>query len=149
MSSRAQRKVNRGFQGVVEMLRVMNLSEQKRLLSLVCRQDPELAALLVAQVAQFEDLQYLSPKELQYLLKEVDIDLLALALRGQPEIICLAFMRGLSQRMQGLLQEQLAGNPQPKSKVEEAREKIIDIAKRLEQEGKLLLRSSASEEMVG
>ena len=83
------------------------------------------------------------------LLKECDTETLAIALKGADEELKERFFSNMSQRAAEMLKEDIeARGPVKLSDVEKAQLKIINIAKRLEQEGKLIREGKGSGDVL-
>jgi flagellar motor switch protein FliG len=85
---------------------------------------------------------------IQTLLREISTDDLKLALKGASPEIREKFFRNMSKRAADLMKEELEMmGPVRISEVEKAQQNIIRVAKKLEQEGKIIL-SKGEEEFV-
>jgi len=85
---------------------------------------------------------------IQTLLREISTDDLKLALRGASEEVKEKFFRNMSKRAADLIKEELEMmGPVRVTEVEKAQQNIIKTAKKLEQEGKIIL-SRGEEELV-
>src|SRR5262249_2650740 len=100
--------------------------------------DARLAADVQQAMFTFEDLQRVEPKAMRDLLREVQTDRLALALKGAPQPVLDAVLAGLSSRAAELLKDDLELLTKAKKRdVEQARREIVEAALRLEAEGRL------------
>lgn len=132
-----------GFQSTLEMLRGLEPEMQERILNDVAKKDPELAQKLMAEMLSFEDLKDINANGLREILKESSEPLLALAFRNASEDLKNAFYSQMSQRAAQSLKEFIdTMGPQPLSKVQEAQKGFVDLARRLESEGKLVIKSA-------
>lgn len=85
---------------------------------------------------------------IQTILREISTDDLKLALKGASEEIKEKFFRNMSKRASDLMKEELEMmGPVRITEVEKAQMNIIRAAKKLEQEGKIVL-SKGEEEFV-
>ena len=85
---------------------------------------------------------------IQTLLREISTDDLKLALRGASEEVKEKFFRNMSKRAADLIKEELEMmGPVRVTEVEKAQQNIIKTAKKLEQEGKIVL-TRGEEEFV-
>ena len=97
----------------------------------------------------FEDITKIDDKGIQSLLKEVPNDKLLLALKTADEEIRLKIFKNISQRAANLLKEDLANmGPSRLSDVESAQVEIVNVARRLEGEGKILIARGGSEDSL-
>lgn len=138
-----------GVEPVAEMLNSMDKTTETNIMARVEEKDPELAEEIKKLMFVFEDLIMLDDRGMQSLLKEVPNDKLLIALKTSPEEIKQKIFKNMSQRAGQLLQEDLANlGPQRLSDVESAQSEIVNIAKRLESEGKIQINRGGSDTFV-
>jgi flagellar motor switch protein FliG len=102
--------------------------------------DPQLAEEIRKLMFVFEDIIYIDDRGMQTLLKEVPNDKLVMALKTAPEEIKEKIFKNISKRASDLLKEDLESmGPVKLSDVEKAQQEIINVAKRLESEGKIMI----------
>ncbi len=129
-----------GVQPIAEMLNVMDKSSEQNIMARVEEKDPQLAEEIRKLMFVFEDIVFIDDKGMQSLLKEVDNGKLVIALKTAPEEIKEKIFRNISKRAADLLREDLeAMGPVRLSDVEGAQQEIVNIAKRLESEGKIII----------
>ncbi len=111
------------------------------------KKDPILAEEIRKLMFVFEDIVKIDDKGIQTLLKEVPNDKLLLALKTANEEIRGKIFKNISQRAAKLLQDDLGNmGPARLSDVESAQVEIVNVARRLEQEGKILIARGGSED---
>jgi len=138
-----------GVQPVAEMLNVMDKNTETAIMSRIEEKDPILAEEIRKLMFVFEDIVKIDDKGIQTLLKEVANDKLLLALKTANEEIRAKIFKNISQRAAKLLQEDLANmGPARLSDVESAQVEIVNCARRLEQEGKILIARGGSEDAL-
>lgn len=130
-----------GVKLVVGLLNKTGPDISKKVLDGLNDRNPKLAEEVRKLLLIFEDLQKLPDMSIQAILREVDMSVMALALKGgSPEIKDL-FLRNMSKRAaERLMEEMDLLGPKPKSEVSEARDQVVAIARKLEEEGKISLR---------
>ena len=129
-----------GVQPIAEMLNVMDKSSEQNIMSKVEEKDPQLAEEIRKLMFVFEDIVFIDDRGMQLLLKEVPNDKLVVALKTAPDEIREKIFRNISKRAADLLREDLeAMGPVRLSDVEVAQQEIINVAKRLETEGKIIV----------
>jgi flagellar motor switch protein FliG len=97
----------------------------------------------------FEDIIKIDDKGIQTLLKEVPNEKLILALKTANEEIKNKIFKNISQRAATLLKEDLSNmGPSRLSDVEGAQVEIVNVARRLESEGKILIARGGSEDAL-
>jgi len=134
-----------GVEPVAEMLNSMDKTAETNIMARVEEKDPEMAEEIKKLMFVFDDLVVLDDRGTQALLKEVPNDKLLIALKTAPEEIKGKIFKNMSSRASQLLQEDLANlGPQRLSDVEAAQTEIVNIAKRLENEGKIQINRGGS-----
>jgi flagellar motor switch protein FliG len=129
-----------GVQPIAEMLNVMDKSAEQNIMARVEEKDPQLAEEIRKLMFVFEDIVFIDDRGMQTLLKEVDNAKLVVALKTAPEEIKEKIFKNISKRAADLLREDLDSmGPVRLSDVETAQQEIVNIAKRLETEGKIVI----------
>ena len=138
-----------GVQPVAEMLNVMDKNTEKAIMSRIEEKDPILAEEIRKLMFVFEDIVKIDDKGIQTLLKEVPNDKLLLALKTANEEIKNKIFKNISQRAATLLKDDLSNmGPSRLSDVEGAQVEIVNVARRLEGEGKILIARGGSEDAL-
>lgn len=138
-----------GVQPVAEMLNVMDKNTEKAIMSRIEEKDPILAEEIRKLMFVFEDIVKIDDKGIQSLLKEVPNEKLLLALKTANDEIKNKIFRNISQRAATLLRDDLSNmGPSRLSDVEGAQVEIVNIARRLEAEGKILIARGGSEDAL-
>ncbi len=137
---------NEGFQSVggldylVTLLGTCDSRTERAILEAIEQSDPDLAKELRDRMFTFQDLAALDDRSIQRLLREVESRDLALALRGAPEEVRLRVMRNLSSRAAHSLAEDIERfGPIRLRLVEEAQQKIVDIARHLQESEEIVV----------
>jgi flagellar motor switch protein FliG len=127
-----------GGKNIAELLGKMDTRFEKQFLDHLQREDPELAKELKKYHFIFNDILMLPDDILRDVLKSVEVSDLAWALKGQSQEIMDRFFNNVPQKTQIILEDELRllEGPQPRKKVEAAQRKIVDAARKLEQEGR-------------
>ena len=138
-----------GVQPVAEMLNVMDKNTEKAIMARIEEKDPILAEEIRKLMFVFEDIIKIDDKGIQTLLKEVPNDKLLLALKTANEEIRNKIFKNISQRAAQLLKDDLANlGPSRLSDVESAQIEIVNVARRLEAEGRILIARGGSEDAM-
>lgn len=138
-----------GVQPVAEMLNVMDKNTETAIMSRLEEKDPILAEEIRKLMFVFEDLVKIDDRGIQTLLKEIPNDKLLLALKTANDEIRDKITRNMSQRAANLLTEDLeAMGPSKLSDVEGAQQEIVNIARKLEAEGKILIARGGAEDAL-
>lgn len=129
-----------GVQPIADMLNVMDKTTEQNIMARVEEKDPQLAEEIRKLMFVFEDIVYIDDRGMQQLLKDVANDKLVIALKTAPEEIKEKIFRNMSKRAGQLLKDDLdALGPVRLSDVETAQQEIVNVAKRLEAEGKIII----------
>lgn len=138
-----------GVQPVAEMLNVMDKNTETAIMSRLEEKDPLLAEEIRKLMFVFDDIVKIDDRGIQALLKEVANDKLLLALKTATEEIRVKVFKNISQRAAEMLREDLSNmGPSRLSDVEGAQQEIVNAARRLEAEGKILIARGGSEDAM-
>lgn len=138
-----------GVLPVAEMLNVMDKNTETSIMSRLEEKDPLLAEEIRKLMFVFDDIIKIDDRGIQALLKEVANDKLLLALKTASEEIKAKVFKNLSQRAAEMLREDLSNmGPSRLSDVEGAQQEIVNAARRLEAEGKILIARGGSEDAM-
>jgi flagellar motor switch protein FliG len=97
----------------------------------------------------FEGLAVLDPAGIQTVIRSCDTRLLAQALKAAPPALQDLFMRNMSRRAAKMLDEELAAlGPMRLRQVDEARQKIVAIARELDRKGDITIPKGANADEV-
>jgi flagellar motor switch protein FliG len=138
-----------GAQSVAEILNQMERATENGILKRLEEEDYEaLAEDIRRYMFTFEDLLGVEDRGVMALLKEVNTQELALALKAASDDLKDKFFQNMSTRAAEMLREELEiMGPARLRDVEASQQKIIQIAKRLEAEGQLVLAGKGSEDV--
>ena len=126
-----------------------NLDRQTegRFMSLLEDKNKDAADKIRSLMFVFEDLSKLDPGGVQTLLRSVDKDKLALALKGANDEMRNLFMSNMSERAAKLMREDMAAMGPVKLKdVEGAQQEMVVVAKALADRGEIMLAESGSQD---
>jgi len=138
-----------GVQPVAEMLNVMDKNTESSIMSRLEEKDPLLAEEIRKLMFVFDDIVKIDDRGIQTLLKEVPNDRLLLALKTASEEIKNKVFKNISQRAADMLRDDLGNmGPARLSDVESAQQEIVNAARRLEAEGKILIARGGSEDAL-
>ncbi len=139
-----------GVESVAEMLNLADRSTEKSILEAMESDDPELVEQIRRLMFVFEDIMQLNDKGIQSVLKEVDNDDLCLALKTASPELKEKIFKNMSERASQLVKENMEFmGPVRISDVESAQQKVVDIVRRLEDSGEVVVAGRGGEkEMV-
>jgi flagellar motor switch protein FliG len=137
-----------GLKRVAEILNHTEKSVEADILKRLQEEDPALAEGIQQLMFTFEDLVKLDNRAIQEILREVDIKVLAKALRGANEEVQQKIFSNMSQRAAEVLKEDMeALGPTRLSEVEEAQMEVIRVVLRLRDEGRIVISASGEEDV--
>jgi flagellar motor switch protein FliG len=138
-----------GVQPVAEMLNVMDKNSEQSIMSRLEEKDPLLAEEIRKLMFVFDDIAKIDDRGIQILLKEVPNDKLLLALKTANDDIRNKIFKNISTRAADMLREDLANmGPARLSDVESAQQEIVNAARRLEAEGKIIIARGGTEDAM-
>lgn len=129
-----------GVDTIVDMLNAIDRSTEKRIMDNIETEDPELAEEIHRRMFVFEDVVKLTDQAIQRVLKEVDNDVLTLAIKGVGEDsdITVKIYQNISSRLRETIEENMEYlGPVRVRDVEEAQQKVVTIIRKLEDEGEI------------
>ena len=138
-----------GIKVAAEILNQIETQAESDIMEIIEKSSPDLATKIQDKMFVFADLVTIDSRGIQALIKELNTELLSLALKGSDEGIKDKFLGNMSERGAEMLAEDIeAKGPVKLSDVERAQQEIIKIARRLEQEGKLVRAGRGGEVFV-
>jgi len=138
-----------GISPIADMLNVMDKTNEQNIMSRVEEKDPQLAEEIRKLMFVFEDIIFIDDRGMQMLLKDISNDKLIVALKTAPDEIKDKIFKNMSKRGSELLREDLeAMGPVRLSEVETAQQEIVNVAKRLESEGKIIISRGGEEDAL-
>ena len=139
-----------GVEAAAEMLNLSDRGTEKGILETLEAQDPDLVEQIRRLMFVFEDILLVNDKGIQLVLKEIEHEELALALKTASEELRDKIFRNMSDRASQLIKEDMEYmGPVRVSDVEAAQQKIVDVVRRLEDAGELIISGRGTEkEMI-
>ena len=130
-----------GLKGVADLMNCMHAPTAANILQNIEHDEPNLAVNIRKLMFTFEDLITVPEASLREWLAALDKKVLATALRGASEEVKNHIFRSMSSRAVEMLKEDMESlGPVRSRDVTKAQEEAIAIARRLEAEGKLILK---------
>lgn len=138
-----------GVKSLVEVLNRVDRGTEKGILETLEEQDPELAEEVKRLMFVFEDIIGLDARSVQQILREVDMKDLALALKGASEEVKQKIFSNMSERASTILKEDMDFmGPVRLRNVEDAQQRIVNVIRRLEEAGEIVVARGGQEEIV-
>jgi flagellar motor switch protein FliG len=143
------RKSYSGFRAVADLLNRLNAEESKKILETIEDSQPELALSIRNLMFTFEDLVTVPAATIREIVSGVDKRQLALALRGANDELRAQIYKSMSSRAVEMLKEDMEVlGPVRSREVQQAQQEILSLARRLEAEGKVILKLETGDEML-
>jgi len=125
---------------VADMLRAMSKNDRNEVLESIEEHNPDMATGVRGLLYLFDDLASIKDRSLQKLLGEIDTTTLATALCGADEAITSKVMNNVSKRARDSMSEEMSlMGDVPEADREKARDDIVVVIQRLDQEGELVM----------
>jgi flagellar motor switch protein FliG len=129
-----------GVETVAEMLNLVDRTTEKGIMEGLEAEDPDLVEEIRRLMFVFEDINLVNDKGIQSVLKEVDNEELAIALKTASPELKEKIFRNMSERAAQLIGEDMEFmGPVRVSDVEAAQQRIVDIVRRLEDAGEIII----------
>lgn len=138
-----------GVETVAEILNLVDRTSEKSIMEGIESEDPDLVEEIRRLMFVFEDIRMVDDKGIQAVLKEVDNDELCLALKTASEELKHKVFSNMSARAAELVKEDMEYmGPVRVSDVEAAQQRIVDIVRRLEDAGEIIIAGRGGEKDI-
>jgi flagellar motor switch protein FliG len=140
-----------GIETVAEILNLADRSTEKSIMEGLESEDPDLVEQIRRLMFVFEDILKVNDKGIQAVLKEIENSDLSLALKTASEPLKEKIFKNMSERAAALIKEDMQYmGPVKVSDVESAQQRVVDIVRRLEESGDVVVegRGGETDQMV-
>ena len=138
-----------GVKFLADLMNGLDKTSEQALTASLTERNAGLADSVRQLMFVFDDLAGVDDRGLQELLKEIAREDLILALRAAGETVKDAIFRNMSSLATELLKDDMeAGGPVRLSDVEKAQRNILQVARKLEEEGRIILGGKGGQEML-
>jgi len=138
-----------GVDSIVEILNTVDRGTEKHIMETLEIEEPELADEIRRKMFVFEDILSLDDKSIQRVLREVDNNELAIALKGANEEVQNIIFNNLSKRLASMIREDMEYmGPVRLKDVEEAQQKIVNIIRKLEDSSEIIISRGGGDEII-
>jgi flagellar motor switch protein FliG len=135
-----------GVKAAADMINLLGASGQTSMIDAIKAQDPELGEQIKDALFVFENLLKVDDRGVQSILREVQADVLSVALKAADEEIKEKIFKNMSKRAVEILRDDIAAKgPVRLSDVEAAQKEILAVALRLAEEGTITLAAGGDE----
>lgn len=136
-----------GLQPLVDIINRADPATERLILESLQTRDPELADAVRSKLFVFSDITTLEDRGVQLVLRQVESADLALALKGVTDEVREKVTSNVSDRArENLLEEIELLGPTRLSAIEEARAKVVQVIRSLEETGQLVLRRGGGDD---
>ena len=138
-----------GVDAVVDILNAVDRSTEKHIMETLEIEEPELADEIRKKMFVFEDILLLDDRAIQRVLRDVDNNDMALALKSANEQVQASIFNNMSKRLAVMIKEDMEFmGPVRMKDVEEAQQKIVNIIRKLEDSGEIVISRGGGDEIV-
>jgi flagellar motor switch protein FliG len=135
-----------GVRAVAEILNLSGRAAEKTIMDGLSEKNPDLVEDIRRLMFVFEDILRVDDRGIQAVLKEVENDELALALKTASDELKQKIFGNMSERAAALIQEEMEYmGPVRVSDVEAAQQRVVDIVRRLEDSGDIIIQGKGGE----
>lgn len=138
-----------GVDAIVNILNTVDRGTEKHIMENLEIEEPELADEIRRKMFVFEDILSLDDKTIQRVLRDVDNNELGIALKGSNEEVQRVIFNNLSKRLAAMIKEDMEFmGPVRLKDVEEAQQKIVNIIRKLEDSGEIIIARGGGDEII-
>ncbi|MDD4570057.1 MAG: flagellar motor switch protein FliG [Tepidanaerobacteraceae bacterium] len=138
-----------GIQAVVNILNNVDRGTEKNIIEALEVDNPDLAEEIRRRMFVFEDILTLDNRSVQRTLREVDNQDLTMALKGASEEVRKRIFENMSKRQAEMINEDMEYmGPVRLRDVEESQQKIVNIIRKLEDAGEIIISRGGGDEII-
>lgn len=138
-----------GVKAIVEVLNRVDRATEKGIVDALEVDNPELTEEIKKLMFVFEDIVMIDDRSLQMVLREVDTKDLSLALKATNSDVQGKVFKNMSKRAGDMLREEIEFmGPVKIRDVEEAQQRIVNVIRRLEEKGEIVISRGKGDEMI-
>ena len=138
-----------GVDAIVGILNTVDRGTEKHIMESLEIEEPELADEIRKKMFVFEDILLLDDRAIQRVLRDVDNNDLAVALKGANEEVQNVIFKNLSKRLAAMIREDMEFmGPVRMKDVEEAQQKSVGIIRKLEDSAEIVISRGGGDEII-
>ncbi|HEX9058718.1 MAG TPA: flagellar motor switch protein FliG [Clostridia bacterium] len=138
-----------GVQSIVDILNNVDRGTEKYIMETLEIENTDLAEEIKKRMFVFEDILSLDNRSIQRFLREVENNQLAIALKGSTEEVQKLIYSNMSKRLVEMIKEDIEFmGPVRLKDVEEAQQKIVNIIRKLEDAGEIVISRGGGDEII-
>ncbi len=138
-----------GVQSIVDILNNVDRGTERHIMETLEIEDTDLAEEIRKRMFIFEDILTLDSRSIQRFLKEVDNNQLAIALKGATDEVKNLIYANMSKRLSEMIKEDIEFmGPVRLKDVEDSQQKIVNIIRKLEDAGEIVISRGGGDEII-
>ena len=138
-----------GIDAIVSILNSVDRGTEKHIMESLEIEEPELADEIRKKMFVFEDILLLDDRAIQRVLRDVENADLELALKNTSEEVQNVVFKNLSKRLAAMIKEDMDFmGPVRMKDVEEAQQKVVNIIRKLEDAGEIVISRGGGDDIV-
>lgn len=138
-----------GVKAVAEILNLAGRATERAIMEGLSEENPELVEEIRRLMFVFEDIMRVDDRGIQAVLKEIENEELAIALKTASDELKDKIFKNMSERAAQLIKEEMEFmGPVRVSDVEAAQQRIVDVVRRLEEAGEIIIAGSGGGDLV-
>ncbi|MBR2402738.1 MAG: flagellar motor switch protein FliG [Lachnospiraceae bacterium] len=138
-----------GVDAIVNILNTVDRATEKHIMESLEIEEPELADEIRKKMFVFEDILLLDDRAIQRVLRDVDNNDLAVALKSAGDEVQNVIFKNLSKRLAAMIKEDMDFmGPVRMKDVEEAQQKIVGVIRRLEDAGEIVISRGGGDDII-
>lgn len=138
-----------GIQSIVDILNSVDRGTEKYIMETLEVDDTNLAEEIRKRMFVFEDILSLDNRSIQRFLREIENSQMAIALKGSSEEVQKIIFTNMSKRLAEMIKEDMDFmGPVRLKDVEEAQQKIVNVIRKLEDAGEIVISRGGGDEII-
>ena len=138
-----------GVDAVVEILNTVDRGTERHIMETLEVEEPELAEEIRKKMFVFEDILLLDDRAIQRVLRDVENNDLTMAMKSTKDEVKEAIFNNMSKRLAVMIKEDMDFmGPVRMKDVEEAQQKIVNVIRKLEDAGEIVISRGGGDEIV-
>ena len=138
-----------GITTIVDIINSLDRSSEKNILETLDEEDGELADEIRKRLFVFEDIAKLNNVTVQRVLREINNADLAIALKMATEDVQNTIFTNISKRLQDMIKDDMeVMGPVRVRDVEEAQQRIVNVIRKLEDEGEIVVARGEGDDLI-
>ncbi|WP_243207172.1 flagellar motor switch protein FliG [Mediterraneibacter hominis] len=138
-----------GIDYIADVMNNMDRSNEKFIFDEMGKTEPELADTIRKKMFVFEDILTMDNRSIQRFIRECDMKDIVYALKGADDELSALFYSNMSSRMADTIKSDLEVTVNVRLRdVEEAQQRIVNLIRRLDEEGELVISKGGKDEII-